>query len=117
MENNKLEIRATDRRVLGKEKITMLDGSEKEVNFYAISFKEKNNIMSKHTKVETDNRNTQKYNTDAMSIMIDTLELGLQNQVEFSHIDCNSDLNDYYKKYYTKGNIQSDAEKKEVSSD
>jgi hypothetical protein len=89
------------RRILGKEKILLIDGSEVVVDVYSVALTEKNQIERKcrtnlviGTGIERSI--TTQYEDDR--VVEEMLKIALQGQIDINDIDCSMD--ELYIKYF-----------------
>jgi len=97
-----------DRKVLGTEKISLLNGEEKTVNVYAIGHYEKTQFIRKYTKDVYDKGHHYK-TVDELAIVDEILKVAL-SEVNIEHLDY--DAHDIYQKYFG----PKEQEKKEKTS-
>jgi len=98
-----------ERRVLGKEKLVLVDGTEVEVSVHAVGFVEKYDLVKKHT-TRTREKGFSYVEIDEISIRNDVLKIALPD-IEINSLDYN--MEELYNKYFGKNE---DAEKKEKTS-
>jgi hypothetical protein len=101
-----------NRRLLGTEKITLLDGTEREIKVYGMGFVEKLNLIKKHTKTSYIKGFSYK-EVDEISIMQEVLEKCIVG-CDVNELDYNAQ--DIYDKYFKKKEDDKDEEKKEITS-
>ena len=85
-----------ERKILGKEKISLLSGEEREVNVYAVGYYEKSQFIRKHTTVTYDKGHQYK-NVDELAVVDEILKIAIQD-VPIEELDY--DIDKIYKKYF-----------------
>ena len=98
-----------ERRVLGKEELTLIDGSVKLVNVYAVGYAEKWRIIQRNTNVVREKGYTYK-EVDEPNVRNEVLKIALSD-VDYELLDYNTET--LYEKYFTPNK---ETEKKEKTS-
>jgi hypothetical protein len=99
--NNEIE-----RRILGTESLKLIDGSEKEVNIYAVRLSEKNQLSRKHRKkivIGTGANKTVDIDIHDDEIIKGILDIAFQGQISYDDLDFDADW--VYNKYFNPKNI------------
>lgn len=100
-----------ERRILGKETITTVNGEEKEVIIKSMGFIEKIQLIKKHTSTKFINGFTYK-DVDEPQVMIEVLKNCVEGAT-LDELDYNTEY--LYKKYFEKKKDKEE-EKKDVTS-
>jgi len=98
-----------ERRVLGTEKIMLLDGTEKEINVYGVGYAEKWRLVNGNTTTKLEKGYQYKI-VDEVKVRDEILRIALSD-VDFESLDYNTDL--LYAKYFS---VSEAKEKKDETS-
>jgi len=91
------------RRILGTEKVILVDGTEKEINIFAVTLSEKNQLSRIHRKrvvIGTGNNKTADVEIHDDEIIKGMLDIAFQGQILYEELD--STEGDLYNKYFNK---------------
>ena len=105
-----------ERRILGEEIVTLVDGTKKEVKIYAVKLSEKNQLSRKHRQKVT--VGTGKDKTLAVDIHDDkiiegVLKIAFNGQIEYDDLDFGEDW--VYDKYFNPKKIIDKSKKDNTS--